>query len=296
MSYPDRPFGRARGLLGQFGGYDDNVNGMSDKPLASFDTSKPNIARAYDFMLGGKDNFAADRELAAKLLEIYPLAGALARENRGFLARAVDLVSRHGVSQFIDVGSGLPTRPNTHEVASAVSEGARVVYVDNDPVVISHARALLAEEGKVAAVPGDARRPEEILAGPALTAMIDLNKPTCVILAMMLHFFEPSHAQHIVSTFVRAVAPGSFLIISVGVSNHAPDLADRMTTAYTAGALHTHDRQQIAGYFTGLEILEPGLAEVRNWPSTQPDTVTPERPADVLAGVGRKPTPDSLST
>jgi len=265
--------------------------GMSDKPLVSFDTSKPNIARAYDFMLGGKDNFAADRELAAKMLAIYPLAGALARENRGFLARAVDFVSRQGVNQFIDAGSGLPTSPNTHEVASAVSEDARVVYVDNDPVVISHARALLAEEGKVAAVPGDVRRPEEILAGPALAAMIDLNKPTCVILAMMLHFFEPSQAQHIASTFVRAVAPGSFLILSVGVSNHAPDLADRLTTAYTAGALYAHDRQEIADYFTGLEIVEPGLTEVRNWRSTQPDTVTPERPADVLAGVGRKPTP-----
>jgi O-methyltransferase involved in polyketide biosynthesis len=283
-------------LLGQFGGYGDNVNGMSDKPLVSFDTSKPNIARAYDFILGGKDNFAADRELAAKLMEIYPLAGALARENRAFLVRAVDHVSQHGVSQFIDVGSGLPTRPNTHEVASGVSEDARVVYVDNDPVVISHARALLAEEGKVAAMPGDARRPEEILASPALAAMIDLNKPTCVILAMILHFFEPGQAQYIVSTFARAVVPGSFLIISVGVNNHAPDLGDRVTTAYTAGALHAHDRQQIAGYLAGLEIVEPGLTEVRTWPSARPDTVTPERPADVLAGVGRKPAPAPLST
>jgi hypothetical protein len=264
---------------------------MSDQPLVSFDASKPNIARAYDFILGGKDNFAADRELAAKLMEIYPLAGALARENRGFLARAVYSVSRHGVIQFIDVGSGLPTRPNTYEVASGVNKGARVVYVDNDPVVISHTRALLAEEGKVAAVPGDARRPEEILASPALAAMIDLNKPACVILAMILHFFELSQAQHIVSTFVRAVVPGSFLIISVGVNNHAPDLGDRVTTAYTAGALHAHDRQEIAGYFAGLEILEPGLTEVRNWPSAQSGTVTPDRPADVLAGVARKPPP-----
>jgi hypothetical protein len=148
----------------------------------------------------------------------------------------------------------------------------------------------------VAVVPGDARRPEEILASPALGAMIDLNKPTCVILAMILHFFEPNQARHIVSTFVRAVVPGSFLIISVGINNYSPDLGERVTTAYTAGALHTHDRQQIAGYFNGLEILEPGLTEVRNWPSAQPDTVTPERPADVLAGVGRKPTPTALST
>jgi len=264
---------------------------MSDQPLVSFDTSKPNIARAYDFILGGKDNFAADRELAARLLEIYPLAGALARENRAFLARAVDSVSRHGVTQFMDVGSGLPTSPSTHEIASGVNERARVVYVDNDPVVISHTRALLAEEGKVAAVPGDARRPEEILASPALAAMIDLNEPACVILAMILHFFESGQAQHIVSTFVRALAPGSFLIISVGVDNDASDLGDRVTTAYTAGALHSHDRQEIAGYFTGLEILEPGLTEARNWPSRQSDSVTPDRPADLLAGVGRKPAP-----
>src|SRR5215469_2780475 len=216
------PFGQARGLHGQIGGYGDNVSGMSDKPLVSFDTSKPNIARVFDFILGGKDNFAADRELAAKLMEIYPLAGALARENRAFLVRAVDYVSRHGVTQFIDVGSGLPTRPNTHEVASRVNPGARVVYVDNDPIVISHTTALLAAQGKVAAVPGDVSRPEEFLASPGLTAMIDLTRPVCVILAMILHFFEPSQARDIVGRFVRAVVPGSFLIISVGVGNDAP--------------------------------------------------------------------------
>lgn len=264
---------------------------MSNEPLISFDTSRPNIARAYDFILGGKDNFAADRELAAKMLEIYPLTGALARENRAFLARAVDRVSRHGVIQFIDVGSGLPTRPNTHEVASRVDPGARVVYVDNDPVVISHTTALLATEGKVAAVPGDACWPEEILASPRLTAMIDLTRPVCVILAMILHFFEPSRARDIVSMFVRAVIPGSFLIISVGVGNDASDLVGRFTTAYTAGVLHTHNRQQVASYFTGLEILEPGLTEVRNWLSATPCTATSARPADVLAGIGRKPWP-----
>lgn len=262
---------------------------MSNEPLISFDTSRPNIARAYDFILGGKDNFAADRELAAKMLEIYPLTRALARENRAFLARAVDFVSRNGVVQFIDVGSGLPTRPNTHEVALRVNPDARVVYVDNDPVVISHTTALLAAQGKVVAMPGDASRPEELLASPELTAMIDLARPVCVVLAMILHFFEPSQARDIVSRFVRAVAPGSFLIISVGVGNDAHDLTDRFTSAYTAGALHTHDRRQVASYFTGLEILEPGLTEVRHWLSASPVPATSARPADVLAGIGRKP-------
>src|ERR1017187_7975533 len=113
---------------------------MSNGPLVQFDARKANIARAYDYILGGKDNYAVDRELAAKMLEVYPLAGVLARENRAFLALAIDYVSRQGVGQFLDVGAGLPTSPNTHEVACRVNPDARAVYVDNDPIVISHAR------------------------------------------------------------------------------------------------------------------------------------------------------------
>jgi O-methyltransferase involved in polyketide biosynthesis len=264
---------------------------MGSDPLVPFDARKPNIARAYDYLLGGKDNFAADRELAAKMLEIYPLAGVLARENRSFLARAVDYVSRQGTAQFIDVGSGLPTSPNTHEVACGVNPAARVLYVDNDPVVISHATALLAGSGNMAAVPGDVRCPDAILAsaGP----VIDLSRPACVILTMILHFFGPAEAAGIVAGFVRALAPGSFLIISVGVNSDA-GLADQVTAEYSAGGLHVHDRGQVAGYFTGLELAGPGLTEVQNWlrahnQSAMPyQGAVPSRPADVLAGIGRK--------
>jgi O-methyltransferase involved in polyketide biosynthesis len=264
---------------------------MSSDPLVPFDAKKPNIARAYDYLLGGKDNFAADRELAAKMLEIYPLAGVLARDNRSFLARAVDYVSRQGTAQFIDVGSGLPTSPNTHEVACRVNPAAQVVYVDNDPVVISHATALLAGSGNVAAVPGDVRYPDAILAsaGP----VIDLSRPACVILAMILHFFDPAEAAGIVAGFVRALAPGSFLVISVGV--HSDEgLADQVTAEYSAGGLHVHDRGQIAGYFTGLELAEPGLTEVQNWLRAHDQGAVPyqgavpSRPADLLVGIGRK--------
>ena len=121
---------------------------MGSHPLLPFDSGKPNVARAYDFFLGGKDNFAADRDLAAKMLDVYPLTAVLVRENRAFLARAVDFVSRQGIIQFLDIGSGLPTVPNTHEVACKVNPQARVTYVDNDPVVLSHARALLASAGR----------------------------------------------------------------------------------------------------------------------------------------------------
>jgi O-methyltransferase involved in polyketide biosynthesis len=165
--------------------------------------------------------------------------------------------------------------------------------VDNDPVVISHVTALLADSGNVAAVPGDVRYPDAILASAGLRPVIDLSRPACVILAMILHFFDPAEAADIVAGFVRALAPGSFLIISVGVNSDA-GLADRVTAEYSAGGLHVHDRGQIAGYFAGFELVEPGLTEVGNWlrvhaqGAVPRQSAVPSRPADMLAGIGRK--------
>ena len=257
-----------------------------------FDARKPSIARAYDYILGGKDNFAADRELVARILEVFPLSGVLVRENRQFLARAVDYVARQGVLQFIDVGSGLPTSPSTHEVAGLVSPDARVVYVDNDPVAISHIAALIASRGRgrVAAVPGDVCRPDAILASSGLTAVIDVTKPFCVILGMVLDFIEPARAADSVATFRHAMPPGSFLIVSIGINNDTPDVAELVIEKYTAGTVHVHCREQTASYFAGLEIAEPGLTEARHWRSPERETDTGEdsRTASLLAGVGRK--------
>jgi hypothetical protein len=260
---------------------------VSTDPLLPFDAGKPSIARAYDYALGGKDNFAADRELVAKMLEVFPLSVVLTRENRQFLARAVEYVSAQGVLQFIDVGSGLPTSPCAHEVAGRVNPEARVVYVDNDPVVISHVTALLA--GRVPAVPGDVRHPDAILANSRLTAMIDLSQPFCVILGMILDFVSPAMAADITAVFRRAMPPGSFLIISIGINNNTPDVARRVIETYTAGTVHVHSRGQIAGYFAGLEIAEPGLTEARYWRPSLEQTSADSRTADVLAGVARKP-------
>lgn len=263
---------------------------MSSEPLVPFDPSKPNMARAYDYALGGKDNFAADRDLSEHIQEIFPWAQALVRENRGFLARAVEYVARQGVRQFIDVGSGLPTSPNTHEVAGRVSPEARVAYADNDPVVIAHARALLACEGSVAAVPGDVRDPDAIMNNPGLKALIDLDQPACVILGMILDFIEPPQAADVVAAFGRALPPGSFLIISMGINNDTPDVADQVIAEYTAATVHVHSREQIVGYFAGFELAEPGLTEARYW-RAEPDQVdSGSRPADLIAGVGRKAT------
>ena len=151
--------------------------------MEPFDPTKPNIARVWDYWLGGKDNFAVDRELAQKMLEVHPPSAQMARENRQFLGRAVRFVTARGIRQFIDVGPGLPTAVNTHDIAQQVDPRAQVAYVDNDPMVISHARSLLARSPGVIAVPGDMRDPGSILADAGLTDLIDLAEPACVILS-----------------------------------------------------------------------------------------------------------------
>ena len=185
------------------------------------DSTKPNIARVWDYWLGGKDNFAVDRELAEKLLEVHPPSAQMAQENRRFLGRAVSYVAACGIWQFIDVGAGLPTALNTHDIAQQVSSRARVAYVDNDPMVISHARGLLAKSPGVIAVPGDMREPERILDDPGLAELIDLGRPSCVILSGVLHFLDAQAAREVAAAFARAISPASYLIISVGSGNPA---------------------------------------------------------------------------
>jgi hypothetical protein len=262
---------------------------MADSPPKPVDPAKPTVARLHDFALGGKDHYTPDREIAEKLEEIFPLGMVLARESREFQARAVGYVARQGVTQFIDVGSGMPASPATHEVAAQASPDARVAYVDNDPVVNSHAAALLARPGQVVAVPGDVRHPGEILASPGLTSLIDTSEPFCVILAMILNFLEPAQATGIMAAFRDAMPPGSFLMVSLGVNDNAPELAEDYISAYSAAPVHLHSREQVAGYFAGLELVEPGLIEARYWRPPQPPADSGPRPADALAGVGRKP-------
>ena len=263
---------------------------MADSPLLPFDAGKPSVARLHDFGLGGKDNFAADRVMAAQLSEIYPPVAVLARESREFQARAVGYVARQGVVQFIDVGCGMPASPGPHEVAASVSPDARVAYVDNDPVVISHAAALLACPGRVAAVPGDIRSPQDILAHRELAALIDLSEPFCVILGVILDFVRPAEADRVMAALRDAMPAGSFVILCIGISNGAAGIARDWDKAYCGVArMYLHSREQIKGYFAGLEIVAPGLTEARNWRPRQPPASTDPLPIDALACVGRKP-------
>jgi O-methyltransferase involved in polyketide biosynthesis len=251
-----------------------------------FDPTRPNIARVWDYWLGGKENFAADRELAEKMLAVHPVSARMARENRQFLGRAVSYVADRGVRQFIDVGAGLPTALNTHQIARRVDPEARVAYVDNDPVVISHARSLLAKSAGVIAVPGDMRHSGRILADPGLADLIDLAEPCCLIFSAVLHFADAQTAREVATAFARAVAPGSYLIISVGSGSRSE--GENFTTAYTAARIHIHSPEEIASFFGDLELVPPGVVPVRSWFGNGPAPTLKPRTATFLGGVATK--------
>ena len=255
--------------------------------MEPFDPSRPNVARVWDYWLGGKDNFAADRELAEKMLAVHPPTAQMARENRQFLGRAVSYVAARGIRQFVDVGAGLPTAVNTHDIARRVDPDARIAYVDNDPIVISHARSLLAKSPGVIAVPGDMRDPGGILADADLTDLIDLAEPVCVILSGVLHFAPAATARDVAAAFTRAIVPGSYLIISVGSGN--PSEGANFTSEYTAAQIYIHSLEEIQSFFDGLDLIPPGVVAVRLWPgnlAAVPDHKA--RTATFLAGVARK--------
>jgi O-methyltransferase involved in polyketide biosynthesis len=261
--------------------------GLGRANVKTFDPNKPSIARVWDYWLGGKDNFAADRDLAERMLEINPLAAQMARENRQFLGRAVTYLAGLGIRQFIDIGAGLPTALNTHDVAQDAAPGARVAYVDNDPMVISHARALLAKSEGVVAVPGDMRDPAAILADPELTGLVSLAEPVCVLLSGVLHFLEAGPAREVATAFTRAIAPGSYLLISAGTGQD--EVAAPFREAYTAAPLYIHSADDILTFFDGLDLVPPGLVPVRGWEGGAPAHQVPPRRATFLGGVGRKP-------
>jgi hypothetical protein len=252
------------------------------------DFSVPSPARLYDCFLGGKDNFPADRAAAAKVIAAFPQAREVALANRGFLVRAVRFLAGRGVRQFIDLGTGIPTSPNVHEVARQIVPGARVVYVDNDPVVTSHSRALRATGDGVIAIEGDIREPGKILASPDLTALIDFGQPVAVLMIAVLHFIRSQEdPAGSVAGFAAPLAPGSYLAISHATSDGAaPDVLAAITDAYSSATAPAVFRRaaEIRALFAGFELADPGLVDVSQW---RQDRLA--RPASIrlLAGVGQ---------
>ena len=210
---------------------------------ADFDTTRPHPARVYDYLLGGKDNFAADRETAETVMQSWPSVRTAARENRAFLGRAVRyLVQERGIRQFLDVGTGLPAANNVHEVAQALQPECRVVYADNDPIVLAHARALLASspEGRTTYIDSDLRNPEKILASPEVAKTLDLSQPVALMLVAVLHFVpDEDGAAHCVSTLLDALPPGSYVVASHVTLEYNPD--------GVAGAGRTYQDRGLAG-------------------------------------------------
>ena len=255
------------------------------------DVTVPSVARMYDYLLGGKDNFAADREAAAKLLEIVPDAQRVARNNRDFMVRAVRVLAEAGVSQFIDLGTGIPTSPNVHEIARKVVPGARVVYVDHDPVVLAHSRALLATDDGVIAVKADFRDSSEVLADPGVIRLIDFSRPVAVLILSVLHFIsDDENPGGIVAGFAEQLAPGSYLVISAITSENMEEgIADGASNLYRAARTPAvaRSRAQIQEFFTGFELEEPGLVNSVEW-RPDLDTDTSLTRVHMLVGVGRK--------
>lgn len=248
---------------------------------------RPNIARVYDWWLGGKDNYAADREVAERMTEINPALPAMVRDNRAFVCAAAARAAEAGIRQFIDLGSGLPTRPSVHEAVRAVNADTRVCYVDTDAVAAVHARALLADGDGLAAAEADLTRPGEVLAHPDVTSVISPGEPACVILAAVLHFLDTAAAREITAEYASLVAAGSWLIVSVG---HYEDqeLHARLCAAYPSQPYYNHSASDIAGWLSGLEMVPPGIAEARCWVAGSPE-VPVDRAGYTLCAAAVKP-------
>jgi SAM-dependent methyltransferase len=259
---------------------------------AKIDTSVAHPARMYDYYLGGKDNYQVDRDAAEEVLAVLPEGRDMARANRAFLGRAVRYLAGQGIRQFLDIGTGIPGPDNTNDMAHAVQPEARVVYVDNDPIVLTHATALLARHDakRTTVIQADLRDPDSILEHPDALRVLDFDQPIAILLVAVLHFIK--HAEdpaRLVERLKRSMSPGSYLVISHGTGDFEPDRASSAVQGYrqASAPFVLRGRQEIAELFDGLDLVEPGLVQIPWW---RPDgEVGPEASQIwIYGGIGRK--------
>jgi hypothetical protein len=264
-----------------------------DRPAwapSGVDTERPSPARIYDYMLGGSHNFAVDRRMAEYVLSVAPQIRPTAHANRAFLRRAVEYLAGAGIRQFLDLGSGIPTVGNVHEVAQRVAPDARVVYVDIDPVAVAHSRAIVAGDERVAVLQADVRQPETIMSDPLL-GLLDLDEPVAVLLVGLLHFIpDTDDPRRLVGALRDAVVPGSYLAISqvATPAEMTPEQREMAERYQQATPVALRRPEEIAAFFDGLELVEPGLVDPSAW---RPDPSEAADPAELVpsyAGVGRK--------
>ncbi|MER8004256.1 MULTISPECIES: SAM-dependent methyltransferase [unclassified Streptomyces] len=259
----------------------------------SIDISVPSVSRIYDFYLGGSHNFEVDREAARKAMEFMPGLPKIMQANRAFMRRAVRFAADEGISQFLDVGSGIPTFGNVHEVAENASPGARVVYVDHDPVAVAHSQAVLEGNDNAGVVAADLRKPQEILASAEVERLIDLNRPVALLLVAILHFVEDEDDPYeAVAQLREALAPGSMLILTHASYEGIPLSPERAAGTVDVykdirNPLIMRSRDDIARFFEGYDMVEPGLVPMPHWrPDTAPEDEDPYAFSG-FAGVGR---------
>jgi SAM-dependent methyltransferase len=254
----------------------------------------PSAARIYDYMLGGYHNFEVDRLVGEKLLEIHPDARLAAQACRAFLRRVVNFLVEQGIDQFLDIGSGIPTVGNVHQIAQEANPAARVVYVDIDRVAVAHSQAMLEDNPNATAIWGDANYPEQILNHAEVRSLLDFSQPAAVLFVTFLHYItDDDQALNTVRAFRDALAPGSYIAISHGTPDNAPpgttEGAEKLS-ATTPTPSKYRPRPEILKFFDGLELVEPGLVYIPLWHPEGPDDPFLDRPEEVLnwGGVGRK--------
>ncbi|MEU5593047.1 SAM-dependent methyltransferase [Streptomyces sp. NPDC020298] len=252
------------------------------------DTSRPHPARIYDYLLGGKDNYDVDREAGDALAVAAPEVRIGVRANRAFMRRAVRYVVGSGVRQILDIGTGLPTSPNVHEIAQEAAPDVRVAYVDNDPIVSAHGNALLSRSGTTSIVLGDLRDPRAVVDHPDVRQVIDFDEPVALLLVAVLHFLtDAEKPEQIVATLRDALPAGSFLVLSHATGDFADRSGAQAVYNNATATLNLRSRAEVERFFDGFDLLEPGLAQVPFW---RPDTPPPPRSGEIgfYGGVARK--------